>query len=582
MKLSNKKSIQQIVLTLAGLGLKNVIISPGSRNAPLTISFNQHPQFECLSIRDERSAAFFALGKAMELKEPVALLCTSGSAALNYAPAIVEAYYQRISLIIITADRPPEWIGQQDGQSIKQENIYHNYIRKSYTLDGEATDEAKLWYNTRCLNEGFAVATQIDPGPVHFNVPLSEPLYNLEEIDSSVPKIISVPETKRLLNDKELRELQDVFANSKKVMILAGQQAPDPELNSMLAQMAAYSNTILLCESTTNIHHADFIANIDRCIVSFNEEEIPHFMPDLLITIGDAIVSKKIKAILRKNKPRQHWNIHPHDAFIDSYKALTRSIFMEANEFLKQFLSAPWAVSSPLTTSKAMQQFEMHLSGYKKLWRQRASILQNKHREFVSHLEYSDLFVFSKIYNKIPEGTCVHFSNSSPIRYAQLFDNSHIKSTHCNRGVSGIDGCTSTAMGAASSHPEQSYVLITGDVAFFYDNNAFWNNQLPENLKIILINNSGGGIFRIIEGPSDAKELEDFFETKHNTSAKKLIEFYKWNYLSANDEKTLGPALDHFFDLQQRRIVLEIFTPNEVNPKVLASYFEYLAHPSEK
>jgi 2-succinyl-5-enolpyruvyl-6-hydroxy-3-cyclohexene-1-carboxylate synthase len=225
-----------------------------------------------------------------------------------------------------------------------------------------------------------------------------------------------------------------------------------------------------------------------------------------------------------------------------------------------------------------MQQFEMHLSGYKELWRQRASILENKHREFIGHIEYSDLFVFSEIYSKIPGDTFVYFSNSSPIRYAQLFDNSNLKSTHCNRGVSGIDGCTSTAMGAASSNPAQSYVLITGDVAFFYDNNAFWNDQLPENLKIILINNSGGGIFRIIEGPSDAKELEDFFETKHNTSAKKLVEFYKWNYLSANDEQTLGSALNHFFDPQQKHIVLEIFTPNEVNPKVLASYFKHLAH----
>ena len=566
MKLSDKKSIQQIVLTLAGLGLKNVIISPGSRNAPLTISFNQHPQFKCISIRDERSAAFFALGKAMELKEPVALLSTSGSAPLNYAPAIAEAYYQRIPLIIITADRPPEWIGQQDGQSIQQENIYQNYIRKSYTLDGEATDEAGLWYNTRRVNEGFAIATQIDPGPVHFNVPLSEPLYNLQEINSSVPKIIGVPVTKRLMDDKELRELQNVFANSKKVMILAGQQAPDRELNSRLAQMAAYSNTIVLCESTTNINHPDFIANIDRCLVSFNEKEIPHFMPDLLITFGGAIVSKKIKAILRKNKPHQHWNIHLYDAYIDSYKALTRSISMEVNEFLKQFLE-----NLPLPLD----------SGYKTLWRQRAFLLENKHRDFISHLEYSDLYVFSKIYNRIPEDNCVHFSNSSPIRYAQLFDNSNLKSTYCNRGVSGIDGCTSTAMGAASSHPEQDYVLITGDVAFFYDNNAFWNDQLPENLKIILINNSGGGIFRIIEGPSDVKELEDFFETKHNASAKKLVEFYKWNYVSANDKKSLGPALDHFFNPQQKRIVLEIFTPNEVNPKVLASYFKHLAHQPE-
>ncbi|MEO5649979.1 MAG: 2-succinyl-5-enolpyruvyl-6-hydroxy-3-cyclohexene-1-carboxylic-acid synthase [Ginsengibacter sp.] len=567
MKLSDKKSIQQLVLTTAALGLKNVIISPGSRNAPLTISFNQHPAFQCFSIRDERSAGFFALGKAIELKEPVALLCTSGSALLNYAPAIVEAYYQRIPLIIITADRPAEWIGQKDGQSINQNNIYHNYIRKSYTLDGDTTSEETLWYNTRCLNEGFAIATQINPGPVHFNVPLSEPLYQLKEADFFEPKIITSSATKITLEEKEKLALQNAFAHSKKVMILAGQQAPDAELNTLLAQFAAYDNTIVLCESTTNIHHRDFISNIDRCLVSLQKEEVSAFMPDLLITIGDAIVSKKIKAILRKNKPSLHWNIHPHDAFIDSYQALTQSISMEASVFLKQLL----------------QNLPIHIdSDFKNKWRQRASLLEKKHREFINHIPYSDLFVFSKIYSNIPAGTCLHFSNSSPIRYAQLFNNSHLQSTHCNRGVSGIDGCTSTAMGAASSRPDQSYVLITGDVAFFYDNNAFWNNKIPGNLKIILINNLGGGIFRIIDGPSKTKELEDFFETKHNTSAKKLVEFYGWNYLSANDEKTLAPALDGFFDPKQGNTVLEIFTPNEINPKVLASYFKYLEHHSEK
>jgi 2-succinyl-5-enolpyruvyl-6-hydroxy-3-cyclohexene-1-carboxylate synthase len=181
MKLSNKNSIQQIVISAAALGLKNIIIAPGSRNAPLIISFNQHPGIQCTSIRDERSAGFFALGKAIELKQPVALLCTSGSAALNFAPAIVEAYYLRIPLIVFTADRPTEWIDQGDGQTIDQKNIYNNYIRKSYNLNGDAINENELWYNNRCLNEGFAIANKINPGPVHFNIHLSEPLFETSD-----------------------------------------------------------------------------------------------------------------------------------------------------------------------------------------------------------------------------------------------------------------------------------------------------------------------------------------------------------------------------------------------------------------
>mgnify|MGYP000974633318 FL=1 len=175
MILSNKKGVKHIVLALAELGVKEVIICPGSRNAPLVISFNRHPNFNCTSIRDERSAGFFALGKAIESKQPVALVCTSGSAVLNFAPAIVEAFYQRIPLVIITADRPIEWVDQGDGQTIKQHEIYNNYIRKSYTLDGDSADAQKIWHIERSISEGISIATSTNKGPVHFNISLSEP-----------------------------------------------------------------------------------------------------------------------------------------------------------------------------------------------------------------------------------------------------------------------------------------------------------------------------------------------------------------------------------------------------------------------
>jgi 2-succinyl-5-enolpyruvyl-6-hydroxy-3-cyclohexene-1-carboxylate synthase len=567
MKLSNKTSIRQLVISAVALGLKNVIIAPGSRNAPLIISFNQHPGINCTSIRDERSAGFFALGKAIELKEPVGLLCTSGSAALNFAPAIVEAYYQRIPLIVFTADRPVEWIGQGDGQTINQQNIYNNYIRKSYNLNGDARDENELWYNLRCLNEGFAIATKTDPGPVHFNIHLSEPLFDTSESESFEPKLIELAETETRLPLEKTIHLQKVFSRSSKVMVLAGQHSPDEKLNALVAQLAENTNTIILSEATTNLHHPDFVENIDRCIMPMKPEEIPGFMPDLLITIGGAVVSKKIKELLRKNKPAQHWNIHPHDEFIDTYKALTLAIPVEPAPFLQQFLEN----LKPVTNS-----------GFKQKWIQWASRMKDLHPKYFKDISYSDLSIFAGIYKKIPSNLSVHFSNSSPIRYAQLFDNSTIKSIHCNRGTSGIDGCTSTAMGAASSFPEQQYLLITGDVAFFYDNNAFWNEKLSKNIKIILINNAGGGIFRIIKGPSQTNELEEFFETKQTVSAKKMVEFYGWKYLSANSEDTLTQALDTFFDSKTGSTVLEIFTPNLVNSRVLAGYFKFLENTEKK
>ncbi len=562
MKLSNKQSIQQIVLTLAALGLKHVVIAPGSRNGPLTISFNQHPNFECTSIRDERSAGFFALGKAIELKEPVAILCSSGSAALNFAPAIVEAFYLRVPLIVITADRPAEWIGQMDGQTMNQTNVYANYIRKSYTLNGDAIEQNDLWHNAHSVNEGYAIATKLDPGPVHFNVPMKEPLYFTEEVISLDPPIINFPIADLSLDITIINEYQSAFSKARKVMVLVGQHDRNEALNQLVTRLAENGNTIVLTESTSNLHSKEFISSIDRCMMPMNAEDIPNFMPDLLLTFGGAIVSKKIKELLRKNKPTAHWNIHPQDSLVNTYQALTTALPMNPIPFLTQFLTnLPPVVEA----------------GYKEKWLKRSSEIQQKHDEFFKDIEYSDLSVFGKIYKNIPAEVSVHFANSSPIRYSQLFDNSGIKSIHSNRGTSGIDGCTSTAMGAASTHPEQQYLLITGDVAFFYDNNAFWNDRIPKNLKIILINNAGGGIFRIIKGPRHTEELEEFFETKHSTSAKKLVEFYEWNYLSANDEESLQTGLESFFKSSEGRIVFEIFTPNEVNSHILSRYFKHLA-----
>ena len=562
MKLSNKQSIQQIVLTLAALGLKHVVIAPGSRNGPLTISFNQHPGFQCTSIRDERSAGFFALGKAIELKEPIAILCSSGSASLNFAPAIVEAYHLRVPLIVITADRPAEWIGQMDGQTINQTNLYANYIRKSYTLNGDATEANDLWYNANCLNEGFAIATKLDPGPVHFNVPMKEPLFITEDVQPFTPTLISYPTSDFKTEIKNIKEYQTSFTNAKKVMVLVGQHDRNEELNQLVTKLAEKGNTIVLTESTSNLHSPEIISTIDRIIMPLKAEEIPDFMPDLLITFGGAIVSKKIKELLRKNKPAAHWNIHPNDSLVNTYQALTKALPLEPIPFLTQFFTDLPPVKE---------------AGYKEKWLKRSLVNQQKHDTFFKDIEYSDLSVFKEIYENIPGDLSVHFSNSSPIRYSQLFDNSGIKNIHCNRGTSGIDGCTSTAMGAASTHPEQQYLLITGDVAFFYDNNAFWNDRIPTNLKIILINNGGGGIFRIIKGPRHTEELEEFFETKHSTSAKKMVEFYEWNYLSANDEVSLLSGLDSFFKTTEGRTVFEIFTPNEVNSHILSRYFKYLA-----
>lgn len=560
MKLSDKKSIQQIIATLASLGLQEVVICPGSRNAPFILSFSRHPAFHCTSIRDERSAGFFALGKVIESWKPVAIVCTSGSAALNIAPAIAEAYYQRLPLMVITADRPKAWTGQGDGQTINQTNIYQNHIRSFHEINGEASDEDSLWYISRSLCEGMAIANSINPGPVHFNVPLREPLYDVSDEIVVEPRIFSPAKIDRIPDDATISEFKKIFSESKKVMLLCGQHPGDISYAAAIKKMAGYENTIVLTESTSNIHALEYIENIDRCITTLDDRETAQFMPDLLITTGGAVVSKRIKALLRKYKPRHHWNIDPYDALVDTYQSLTRPV-----------------CSTPATFFEKLGLFsgEVH-KGYKQKWIQRKERLEIWHQKYRKSVEYSDFFVFDKIYKQLPPGIHLHLSNSSPIRYAQLFNNSIVGNTWSNRGTSGIDGCTSTAVGAATAAPDKDFLLITGDIAFHYDINALWNETGVQNLKIILINNGGGGIFRIVSGTMVENEMSTYFETAQDRNAKSLAAAYEWDYLASRDSDSLENTLKQFFDPNRKRTILEIFTPSEINPKVLAQYWNYL------
>lgn len=561
MELSDKKGVQHVVMALAALGLKEVVICPGSRNAPLVISFNRHPAFNCTSIRDERSAAFFALGKAIELKQPVAILCTSGSAALNFAPAIAEAYYQRIPLIVLTADRPKEWTDQGDGQTINQTDIYRNYIRKSFEINGDATSENDLWYIGRCLSEGFNIAAYSDKGPVHFNIPVSEPLYGTSEADENkMPKVFREIPAEKHIPEKDIELLAKQFSECKKVMLLVGQHEPDEKLQTITEQLASFENVVVLTESTSNIHHSGFIENIDRCITHLNDKEAKSFMPDLLITAGGAVVSKRIKKLLRDASPKYHWNIHPYDSAMDIYQALTSAIALEPYNFFEQLLPNIQPTSSD----------------YNLQWNKLKREKEQAHKQFCADVAYSDFKVFETVFKTIPSSTHLHLANSSVIRYAQLFDNSKIASTWSNRGTSGIDGSSSTAVGAAAASPDKDFVLITGDVAFHYDKNAFWTETPVENLKVIIINNGGGGIFRIIPGPDKIAEREIFIETIMATNAEHIAAHYGWNYLVVKDEQHLESTLKKFFAPSSKKTILEIFTDANQNPLVLEQYWKFL------
>ncbi len=302
----NKIGVRHLSEICAAKGIENIIISPGSRNAPVILAFNQQKNITCLSITDEKSAGFFALGMAQQSGKPVAIACTSGTAILNYAPAIAEAFYQKIPLLVITADRPVEWIDMADSQTIRQKNIFENYIQKSVELAQNINLEDDLWFTDRLINEAINTCTYPVPGPVHINLPFTEPLY--EGFDEELPKakIIDTLIPENSVKEEKIKMLAKQWNSAKRKMILTGMLPKNPELNSVLNKLSEDSRLAILTETTSNLFGKSFLPCIDKVLSSIPEEEAQNFKPDLLITFGNQIISKKIKVFLRNHRPEIH------------------------------------------------------------------------------------------------------------------------------------------------------------------------------------------------------------------------------------------------------------------------------------
>lgn len=552
MKFSSKRLSQTITQLCLIKEIDHIVISPGSRNAPLTIGFTEHPSFKCFSIVDERCAAFFALGVAQQINRPVALICTSGSALLNYYPAVAEAFYSDIPLVVISADRPEKLVEIGDGQTIRQENVYANHIL--YSGNCKAGDEFQLKNETE-INIALNTAIELQ-GPVHINAPFDEPLYH--KTDDLLVRPQHVPARTMESAEPDLKELAQIWNSSSQKLILTGTLPPLSIDDQVTAQLALRDDLLVFTEATSNWHHPNFIPAIDQLITALNPEEFEALQPELLITFGGMVISKRIKAYLRKYKPKHHWHINKKKAF-DTYFSLSEHLRMDPNTFFRKLL--------PL--------LQPAISNYQNSWLQIRKYRLEKHTEYLDTVTYSDLRAYSLVFNSLPSGCQLQLANSATVRYAQLFELKNQPEVFCNRGTSGIDGSTSTAIGAAVASGKQT-VFVSGDLSFFYDSNALWNQYIPNDLRIIVINNSGGGIFRILPGAKSAAHFKTYFETSHNLNAANLCEMYDVEYAAVSDELSLKNELSSFYSESHRPRLLEIFTPQEVNDKVLLDYFEFI------
>ncbi len=557
MKTTDKEVCNILVDVLLKHGVKRAVVSPGSRNAPLLVALSREDGIEKTIIVDERSAAFAALGMAQQTGEPVAIVCTSGTALLNYAPAVAEAYYQKLPLIVVSADRPKEWIDQDDSQTIRQFEALSQFVKRSYDLPARCGDDVARWYADRIINDAMMEATSGRCAPVHINIQLDEPLSGSSEW-SRQSRGIELISPSADLSESDVSRLVEVSRGCR-ILVIAGFMRPDEKCQKALERLSEMPNVAVLTETISNMRSPRFISAIDRTLIAMEEAE--EYVPDLLITIGGAIVSRMVKTFLRHNKPKYQWYVGVSDVTVDCMQSLTTRIQTDAGSFLSQFADAYCKMKED--------------GDFANRWQALAEKGLARHCRYVQNAPWSDMKAHSVIFKMLNEQVKpirLQLSNGTTIRYAQLFGDLVSADNFCNRGVSGIDGSTSTALGASLAFDGLT-VLITGDMSFGYDLSGLASRYNTKNFKIIIINNSGGGIFRFVKSTAALPELEEYLECQRELPVKKYSDAFGFCYYEAENETELNAQFLEFLSVEQPAI-LSVKTDSVISGETLKNYFK--------
>lgn len=558
--------IPQAALQLARFcqeaGINHLVISPGSRSAPLVLSLNRIGGLTLHKGMDERSAGFLALGLAIGLQKPIGLVCTSGTALLNYGPAIAEAFYQQVPLLIFSADRPPESIDQWDGQAIRQNGVFSLHTKFWAEMPSLDESEVAKQFSRHLLNKAFSEATAYPNGPVHLNFPFREPLYpngniDFSEFENKRIRIETIG-NKTGIDPTVMNQLAEEFRKSGGRMVLIGQNNWDLDLRNSLHALAEYGQVVIAGDVLKNISEPEAEVNLtdwfpEQFLVSNNS-------PELLITAGKGVLSKKLKDFLKRFPPKIHWHICEAGYPSDPLGTITRVIHCKPSWFLSKLAEITYFQNTDI---------KPETSSFRKSWTDIEAAVKRKLGDRLSKEEWSDFVAVDLVLNKLEEHSNVFIGNSMPIRYVNAMQSNVKSDIHffANRGTSGIDGCISTALGIAISQPKKPLVAIVGDMSFIYDRNGLWGQKLPDNLKILVLNNGGGNIFRILPGSGNQPELEELFEMNQPLSAKTVAEEAGMAYFSISEK---SEATDFFSNWLSHptAALLECFTDKYINHQV--------------
>ncbi len=564
--------ILNLVELLHQKGLRDVVVSPGSRSAPLTLAVARHPGIRVRVVPDERAAGFTALGMAQQTGVPVGIICTSGSAVYNLSPAVVEAYFQQVPLLLLTADRPHEWLHQQDGQTIDQAGIFGPHVKRSYDLPADYSHADVRWFMERTLNEAYDLSLNGPAGPVQVNVPLREPFYPRpgEPFVFERGRQIETVPTQAELPVAVWAQLMRQWEASERTLIVVGQHTYRADLQAVLAQISRDLGVPVLGEIISNLGCNDlFISQSDTILGRADEALRERLRPDLLLTLGKSSLTRNLKTYLREYPAARHWHLQPHgDRIIDSFQSLTTRIPVEPVYFLTK-----------LFADLDYQHFREGVdpdeapADYLREWQTAEAAARRTVAQSLAGSPLTDWVATGAVLEALPVDSHLHLANSMPVRYANLcgLEARQQVRVWANRGTSGIDGCLSTAVGAACQTTAIVTVLI-GDIAFFYDRNGLWQNDLPRNLRVVLLNNAAGHIFRMIGGSSEQPELETYFETPHTLTAERTCADHGLAYQRVADTAALTEALTTFFAPADRPKLLEITTDKHLNAELFNAY----------
>lgn len=555
-----KKFCSIIFDLLESKGVRHIVCSSGSRNVPLLLAAASRPKLKKHFAIDERTGGFLGLGISLVSQQPVGLVCTSGTALLNYAPAVAEAYYQSIPLIVISADRPVQWIDQDDSQTLRQDGALDNYVKKSYSIPALGEDNPEmLWYVNRIVNDAINQACEGRPGPVHINVHLGEPLNGIIERKESGPRLIKTIEADVISNKEIIKNLANEIADSK-IMFVAGFYQPDSTLQKAVSDFCKFPNVTVMAESISNIHLKEEDYMVDSVLTSYSDKVLDSYAPDIVISIGGALVSRKLKEYLRRNsKSIKHWSLGFSHTTSDPFMSLDIKIELDPIRFLK-------SLNSVLKKFRIKESVKNYQYDWKTL-KEKASHIKET---FISDSSWSELKAFDYILKKLPSDYNLFLSNGTPIRYAQIINYPLPHASYCNRGVSGIDGTTSTAIGGAIVYKGRT-LLITGDLSMAYDIGAFNLKNVPESFKIIVMDNQGGGIFRFIPSTNSLEIREEFLCQPPLLPLKELASGYDWSFYECSDLDTLEKLFPEFIS-NPHKSILKISCDGERSAEVLKEY----------